>query len=120
MALHTDLPIYKSGADLLTMGYWLQENMPRALKRTLGEKLVQHCADMLELMALANATRALERIAHLERLMVHKRAMQALLRVAKDRRAISLKAWSRAIELLETVGRQCGGWIKSANRAPAA
>jgi hypothetical protein len=67
VALHTDLPIYRTGTELLAMGYVLQRDMPRGFKRTLGEKIVQGCADMLELMALANATRGAERAANIER-----------------------------------------------------
>ena len=120
MAIHDELPIYKTGVRLLSMGIWLQENMPRAVKRSLGDRMTQHCVDMLELMALANATRATERVENLERLMVHKRALTALLRVAKERRAITLKRWAEAVKLLEEVGAQCGGWIKYSNRAPEA
>ena len=61
MSLHTDLPIYRTGTDLLAMGYLLQRDMPRGFKRSLGEKIVQGCTDMLELMALANATRHADR-----------------------------------------------------------
>jgi hypothetical protein len=49
MALHNDLPIYQTGTDLLAMGYEIQRDMPRGFKRSLGEKIVQACTDMLEL-----------------------------------------------------------------------
>jgi len=39
--------------------------MPRTVKRTLGEKINQHCVDMLDLMAMANATRHAERTANI-------------------------------------------------------
>ena len=55
MALHTKLPIYRTGLDLLSFAYQVQEQMPRGMKRTVGEKITQHCTDILELMALANA-----------------------------------------------------------------
>jgi hypothetical protein len=57
MALHTQLPIYRTGLELLTLAHRVQEQMPRGVKRTVGEKIAQHCTDILELMALANASR---------------------------------------------------------------
>lgn len=66
MALHSELPIYKTGTDLLGAAYVIQRDMPRGFKRTLGEKIVQGCSDMLELMAVANATRHAERAAAIE------------------------------------------------------
>jgi hypothetical protein len=56
MALHTDLPIYRTGVQLLSLAFKVQEQMPRGVKRSLGEKISQHCVEMLDLMALANAT----------------------------------------------------------------
>jgi hypothetical protein len=120
MAIHTELPIYKTGTDLLAMGYVLQRDMPRSFKRSLGEKIVQGCTDMLELMAMANATRKAERAANIERLLVHIRAITVTLRVAHNLRAIPTKQWSAAVLLLEKIGAQAGGWLKHSNRAPAA
>ncbi len=120
MALHTDLPIYRTGTDLLAMGYVIQRDMPRGFKRSLGEKIVQGCTDMLELMAMANATRRGERAANIERLLVLIRATMVTLRVGHDLKAIPRKQWSAAVFLLEKIGAQAGGWLKSAtNRAPA-
>jgi len=55
MALHTQLPIYRTGLELLALAHRVQEQMPRGMKRTVGEKIAQHCIDILELMALAAA-----------------------------------------------------------------
>jgi hypothetical protein len=117
--LHDDLPIYRTGTKLLAMGYVLQRDMPRGFKRTLGEKIVQGCADMLELMALANATRHAERAANIERLLVLQRATTVTLRVAHELRAIPTGQWSASVLLLQQIGAQAGGWLKNSNRAPA-
>jgi hypothetical protein len=57
MAIHTDLPIYRTGVQLLSLAVKVQEQMPRGVKRSLGDKISQHCVEMLDLMALANAAR---------------------------------------------------------------
>lgn len=87
MALHTDLPIYRTGAELLGLAVSVQEQMPRSMKRLLGEKIVVHCVDMLDLMALANATKHETRAGYIEQLLArHRDAERArLARVVLDR-----------------------------------
>ena len=121
MALHTELPIYRTGVQLLALAVKVQQQMPRGVKRSLGEKISQHCVDMLDLMALANATQRAERAHHIGELMKRLRAATVLLRVSHDSRYVSPRLWAESVQLLDSIGRQGGGWLKSAtNRAPAA
>ena len=121
MSLHTELPIYKKGCELVSLAYKVQQQMPRGFKRTLGEKITAHCTDMVNLMALANATRGTERAAHIRALLQLVHATQVLLRVCHDMRHISTTLWAVSIELLDGIGKQGGGWLKSTrNHAPAA
>ena len=120
MALHSDLPIHRTGVLLLTLAYKAQAQMPRAVKRSLGEKIAQHCVDMLNLMALANATQRAERAGHIQQLMTHLRTVTVLLRVSHDSRYVSHALWGESVLLLDSIGKQGGGWLKSANKAPAA
>ena len=79
----------------------------------------QHCLDILELMALANASRE-HRAQHLRELLTRQRTVEVLLRVSFDARHVSPKLWAQAVQLLGAIGAQAGGWLKSAkNRAPA-
>ena len=120
MALHSDLPIHRTGVLLLTLAYKAQEQMPRAVKRSLGEKIAQHCVDMLNLMALANASQHDARAGYIQELLKRQRAVTVLLRVGHDSRYLSPKLWAESVELLGSIGKQAGGWLKSSNRAPAA
>ena len=119
MALHTQLPIYRTGLQLLTLAHRVQEQMPRGAKRTVGEKIAQHCLDILELMALANASREM-RAQYLSELLTRQRTVEVLLRVSFDAKRVSPKLWAQSVQLLGSIGAQAGGWLKSAkNRAPA-
>jgi hypothetical protein len=121
MALHADLPIYRTGVQLLTLAIKVQEQMPRGVKRSLGDKISQHCVEMLDLMALANATQRGDRANHIGHLMTHLRATTVLLRVSHDSRYVSHRLWADSVALLGSIGKQGGGWLKSAtNRVPAA
>ena len=123
MALHTSLPIYATGGKLLALAIRIQIQMPRAVKRALGDLVMGHCIDMLNLMALANAsmTKA-ARVDHIEKLLELQRAVQILLRVSFDEKFLSHKLWGEATLLMDSIGKQAGGWLKktSSNRAPAA
>ncbi len=119
MALHTDLPIYRTGMRLLDLAIKAQVQMPRTVKRSLGEKITEHCVEILDLMALANASQRGVRAGHIEQLLTRQRAMTVLLRVSHDARYISPKLWADSIEVLGSIGKQAGGWLKTVNRAPA-
>ena len=119
MSLHTDLPIYKKGCDLVQLAFNVQQQMPRSFKRTLGEKITVHCTDMLDLMAMANATRGADRAVYIRELLKLQHTTTVLLRVCHDMRFISPKVWADSVQLLGSIGKQGGGWLKTV-KAPAA
>ena len=108
MSLHTDLPIYKKGCDLVQLAFNVQQQMPRSFKRTLGEKITVHCTDMLDLMAMANATRGAERGVLIRELLKLQHTTTVLLRVCHDMRFISHKVWADSMQLLDSIGKQGG------------
>ena len=118
MAIHTEISIYRTGILLLELAIKAQVQMPRTVKRALGEKITQHCVEMLDLMALANATQRDVRAGYIDLLLARLRAVTVLFRVSHDSRYISPKVWADSIELLGSVGKQAGGWLKKTNRAP--
>jgi hypothetical protein len=117
MALYSDLPIYKHGCDLLALALDVQTQLPRVLKRSLGDRIHGLCMDMLEAMAMANASREQERVDQIELLLKYLRAVTAMLRVGFDNKSISNKLWARSVELLDVVGAQAGGWRNQTIRA---
>ena len=74
MALHTELPIYRTGVRLLDLAVKAKVQMPRTVKRALGEKITQHCVEILDLMALANASQRDTRAGHIDQLLTRQRA----------------------------------------------
>ena len=121
MVMHTQLPIHKTGSDLLGVATLILVKMNRDYKRAVGEKIVGNCSDMLNLMALANATRGRQRAEHLRGILAHQRAATMWLRVALDLKAVAPSHWSKAIQMLESVSKQATGWLaKTTEPAPAA
>ena len=125
MALTTDLDIHKQGVLLLSLSVDVQANMRRDFRASLGVRIGNECVELLMLIARANAARiAAERVTHIERLLERLDAVIFLLRVTHGKKLISHTLWASSIQLTDTIGRQAGGWLKSARTprtaAPAA
>jgi hypothetical protein len=118
MALHTQLPIHKTGSALLGLAARIHAQLPRGYKRTIGDKIVSHCSEMLDLMALANATRQAQRAQHIEQLLTHSRAAQVWLRIGFDARHIPQGVWAESVQLLDSVGKQANGWLSKTRSTP--
>lgn len=112
MALHTDLPIYRTGCELVQLAFEVQRVMPRAFKRSMGERIVDACMEMLTLMAMANATRREERAMHIRDLLKQQHIATVLLRVSHDSRHISHRLWAQSVELLDKIGKQANGCLR--------
>ena len=121
MALHHQLPIHKAGTDLLGLVATIHAQMPRGFKRTIGDKLMAHASEMLDLMAMANASRGEERVRCIREILKHNRATTVFLRVALNLRAVNGGRWAEAVAMLDSIGKQANGWLsKSREKAPAA
>src|ERR1039457_3672531 len=117
MALHTELPIYKVAYDLLDAITDLAKNMPRDFKASIGGKLRDECVEIVVLIFRANVAR--EKALHIATLIERLQVAELLHRLSKDKRLISTGQYAKAIELTNSVGKQAGGWSRSA-LSPAA
>lgn len=112
MAKHTELPIYKVAYDLLDAVTELVKNMPRDFKRSIGGKISEECVEIVVLIFRANCAR--DKAPHLGELIERLQVAELLLRLSKDKRLISTGQYAKAIELTSSVGKQAGGWRRSA------
>ena len=116
MALHTSLPIYKVAYDLLNVVTDLVKNMPRSFKNSIGVKISEECVEIVVLIFRANC--AQEKGPHLVVLIERLQVAELLLRLSCDNRMISTGQYAKAVQLTTSVGKQAGGWRRSANRPP--
>ena len=120
MSLAKDLEIYKAADQLLALSLRLQVQVPRAYRQAVGMRISNECADILLTVARANAARGQSREQHIYTLLERLEAATALLRASHGLRLISTKVWAESIELTDSVGKQAGGWLKSARNFSAA
>jgi hypothetical protein len=118
MAATSNLPIYKVAYDLFGVVTDAVRNMPRDVKQLVGSRVATEAMDIVTLIFRANA--AINKVPHLSELLERLEVINLLLRLARDKRLISTKAYAAAIKLTEQVGKQAGGWRKSSASAPVA
>lgn len=117
--LHTELKIYKTGYDLLTLAADVQLNMPRTFKSSLGNRVHDQCVNLLIDIGFANAARGEERCEYIRGILKRLEVVALILRISRDKRFISKKLWASSIELTGSVGTQAGGWLKKSATASA-
>ncbi len=111
MAIHTDLPIYKSAYELLQAASALVKNFPRSVKASIGGEIQNACVRITLLVAKANASR--NKVPHLDEMLELVMEAELLIRLAKDMKLISISQYATTVLLTNTVGKQATGWRKA-------
>lgn len=110
MALHHELPIYRDARGLYSHAIKIMRNFPRDVKRQLGSTVLNECMEVMILIFRANV--AQNKVPHIEQMQERLLVAEELFRTSRDERFITLKQYSDAIELTQSIGRQSGGWKK--------
>lgn len=113
MATHTQLPIYKVAYDLLDVVTDFVRNMPRDTKQSIGGKISAECIEIMVLVFRANV--AQDKAPHLIDLIERLQVAELLIRLAKDKRLISIGAYAKAVELTTSIGKQANGWRRASS-----
>lgn len=111
MGLHSNLPIYKVSYDLIGVVVEAARQMPRDVKRLLGEKLRDECIELSLLIYDANV--AADKKTPLGTLLRRVQAIEIMLRVSRDKQWLSTAHYARAVQLTDQIGKQATGWKKS-------
>ena len=90
----------------------LAKNMPRDFKVSIGGKLRDECVEIVVLIFRANVAR--DKAGHIGTLIERLQVAELLLRLSRDKRLISTRQYARSIELTTSIGKQAGGWRRSA------
>lgn len=111
MGIHTDLDVYKTAYDLTGLVVDdLIRNMPRDVKRALGERLRDECINLTVLIQTANMAR--DKAPHLIDLVKSLGVVELLLRISRDKRYIATGKYAAAALLTTSIGKQANAWRK--------
>lgn len=90
------------------------EKFPRSQRFVFGQRITNLAIDILE--GIIRALYSHEKMEILKGLNVRLETMRVLIRLAKDRRLLSLKAYEYASKEINQVGSMLGGWIRQQER----
>ena len=93
----------------------LLDNFPRNRRFTLGERLESGLLDILELLVEAAYSRNKGDL--LKRANRRIAVVRHLWRMAHELKTIPTKRYAHGADLLEELGKQIGGWLKSVDPA---
>ena len=87
------------------------DHFPRARRFTLGDRLESRLLDILE--DLVEAAYSRQKAGALTRANRRLEVVRHLWRIALELKTIPLKRYEYGIKLMDELGRQLGGWLKS-------
>jgi len=87
---------------------------PRDHRFTLGDRVVTHLYDLLELLVEASYTR--DKAGLLARANLKVDLLRYLFRLANDLDILGLRRYEHASKLLVELGQQVGGWKRAASQ----
>jgi hypothetical protein len=91
------------------------DKFPRVRRFTLGERLEGGLLDVLELLVEAAYTRNKE--TPLRRANLRLEVVRHLWRLAHELKAIAIRQYEYGAKLMDELGRQIGGWLRSTAQA---
>ena len=89
----------------------LLDNFPRNRRFTLGERLEAGLIEILELLVEAAYARSKQDV--LKRANLRLAVVRHLWRIAHELKIIPSKRYAHGAKLLDDLGKQIGGWLKS-------
>lgn len=106
--------IFQSAYILTVEIYKATSKFSKTYKYTIGEKLKDHCGDMLDIIVVANSVEDKKELlktlnSQLEKIRIH-------LRLACDLKIISHRLLGVLNKHIEEIGRQLGGWQRWAEK----
>lgn len=84
--------------------------LPRDYRFTLGDRIVNHGYETLELLLEASYTKDRRNLLRLRRANGRINTLRYLLRLAKNFKVLSLRRYEHGTRSLVDTGRQVGGW----------
>lgn len=107
--LHSDTEIYKAVIALAKFSVLAVRQMPRDVKRVIGDLLRDETLWMGVLVMRANIARDAAKVPHLVEILEHLELVKMALRIAHELGFIARATWAQSIPLTDSVGKQANG-----------
>ena len=111
---NNELPIYKDCYEMCKFTLQYIKNFPRNYRYTIGNDLHKLNIEMLKGIMKANNTRdKKERRENIEGIILGMEEYQINVRLCLDLKLLSVKQYSRLVELINSILSQSKGWKRS-------
>ena len=108
-----DIPIFKKTYELYKEFYSLRNSVARQDRYTIWQRCENLMLDIIEGILYAGQLSKLDKLATLEKTSMRLNLLRVFIRLMKDTKAIDNKKYISLETIIDEIGRQLGGWIKS-------
>ena len=119
MAKVKQLPIYKEAQRLVSVLHDTTRKAPRDLRHTLVQKLLSESVELIVHIDSANKSSMEKRLEHIQTAQKCVARLDVLLFVSLEQRCLSKGAAAKAMEHIDSLGKQVHGWEKNATNQVA-
>ena len=105
-----ELPAVEKAYDLTKEILPRVANFPKDYKFSLGQRIIDHCLDILELLIHAAYVKQKERL--LDEANIKLERLRFILRLSKDLGTLSHRGYEHVMKMVTELGKQIGGWRK--------
>lgn len=107
--LAEELNLYKETYRLLSIVDDFVHQFPKLYKHTLGSRMLDVGLELIMLVMEANMDKG-NRRRSLERFLIKFESLKVMIRLANEKKVISIKQASQLARLTASIGRQANGW----------
>ena len=111
MSTRNDYPLFNQWYKNLDWLMSMAERLPKHMRFSLAQRIMNHSLDILELIVEAIYTK--ERKLLLKQINIKLEVLRICMRICYQRKLISSSQYLYISEEIDTAGRMLGGWIKS-------
>lgn len=111
MNLRNDYPLFNHWFKTLMWFMDRTESMPKHVRFTLSQRIIQHSLDIME--GILEAIYTKERVPILQKLNQKLEILRVLIRICYERKYLSINQYRYAASQLERTGQMIGGWLRS-------
>lgn len=112
-----DMPIFKKAYDLYKLFYSYRADVPRQDKYAIWQRTENLMIDVIADILLASQMRGQEKMPVLGKISVNLNLLRVFIRLMKDTKTIDQKKYLSLQTVIDDIGRQLGGWIKTTRTA---
>lgn len=108
-----DIPIFKKTYDLYKLFHKYRKTAPKSARFTVFEKCELTILDLIKDIFKASGENNKEKLKTLKKCSTNLNVIRVFIRLMKDIKAIDKNKYIELERIVDQIGRQLGGWIKS-------